>query len=55
MGVENFYIEKGSAESSSVIFSDRSFVVKAFAIQRLKYWLSKTLIERSRWFSFIMS
>ena len=50
MGVENFYIEKGSAESaspasicldvkSSVIFSSGCFVVKAFAFQRLKFWL----------------
>ena len=44
MGVENFYIENGSAESaspesicldvkSSVIFSSGCFVVKTFAIQ----------------------
>ena len=50
MGVENFYIEKGSAESaspesicldvkSSVIFSSGCFVVKAFAFHRLKFWL----------------
>ena len=50
MGVENFYIEKGSAESaypesifldvkSSVIFSSGCFVVKAFAFQRLKFRL----------------
>ena len=50
MGVKNFYIERGSAESaspeficldvnSSVIFSSGCFVVKAFAFQRLKFWL----------------
>ena len=50
MEVENFYIEKGSAESASpesifldvnsnVIFSSGCFVVKAFAFQRLKFWL----------------
>ena len=50
MGVENFYIEKGSAESaspesvcldlkSSVIFSSGCFVVKAFTFQRLKFRL----------------
>ena len=48
MGVENFYVEKGSAESaspvsicldvkSSDIFSSVCFVVKAFAFQRLKF------------------
>ena len=47
MGVENFNIEKGSAESvspetncldvkSSVIFSSGCFAVKAFFFQRLK-------------------
>ena len=46
MGVENFYIEKGSAESaspgsicldvnSSIIFSSGCFVVKAVAFRRL--------------------
>ena len=50
MGVENFYIEKVSAESvspesicldakSSVNFSSGCFVVKAFAFQRLKFRL----------------
>ena len=50
MGVESFYIEKSSAEStsresicldvmSSVIFSSGCFVVKAFAFQRLKFRL----------------
>ena len=50
MWVENFYIEKGSAESaypesicldvkSNVIFSSGCFVVKAFASQRLKFRL----------------
>ena len=38
MGVEKFYIEKGSAESS-VIFSSGCFVAKAFAFQRLKFRL----------------
>ena len=48
MGVESSYIEKGSAESASpesifldvrasVIFSSGCFVVKAFALQRLKF------------------
>ena len=50
MGVESFYIEKGSAVStsresicldvkSSVIFSNGCFVMKAFAYQRLKFRL----------------
>ena len=50
MGVENFYIEKGSAESaypeficlddkSSVIFNSGCLVVKAFPFQRLKFRL----------------
>ena len=50
MGVENFFIEKGSAESASpesicldvktsVIFNTGCFVVKAFAFQRLKFRL----------------
>ena len=50
MGVENFYIEKGSAESASpesicldamsiVISSSGCFVVKTFAFQRLKFRL----------------
>ena len=50
MGVENFYIEKGSAESaspesicldvkSSVIFSSGFYDMKAFAFQRLKFRL----------------
>ena len=50
MGVENFYIEKASADSaspesmcldgkSSVIFKSGCFVVKAFAVQRLKFRL----------------
>ena len=50
MGVENFYIQKGSTESasqdftcldvkSSVIFSSGCFNVRAFAFQRLKFRL----------------
>ena len=50
MGVEDFYIEKGSTESaspesicldvkSSVIFSSGCFVVKALSFQRLKFRL----------------
>ena len=50
IGVENFYIEKGSAESaslesicldvkSSVIFTSGRFVVNAFAFKRLKFRL----------------
>ena len=56
IGVENFYIEKGSAESaspdsicldvkSSVIFSSGCFVVKAFAFQRLKFRLYYIIME----------
>ena len=55
MGVENSYIEKGSAESaspvsicfdvkSSVIFSSGCFVVKAFAFQ----WLNDKLYNNRR-------
>ena len=51
MGVKNFYIEKGSAESaspesicldvkSSGIFSSGCFVVKAFAFLRSNFSLS---------------
>ena len=54
MGVENFYIQKGSAESasqdsicldvmSSVIFSSGCFVVRFFAFQRLKFQLYSNL------------
>ena len=50
MGFENFYIEKGSAETvfqeslcfdvkSSIIFSSGCFVVKGFAFQILKFRL----------------
>ena len=52
MGVESFYIKKGSAESAypesicldvkfSVIFSSGCFNVKAFAFQRLKFCNSR--------------